>query len=442
MGFNSNDALDEIDIPVNKLKKQAGAQVLQDIGLNTYWANTCGKTKYPGVYQLHKKELMDNLSQLLGTRMPYRELEDFMVVLGYETGDIRTAFKELTGMDIEKLEYMRLEDTKATPNNIPGFNLGWGLSKKKGVESYFIMPNHYGLFTIFAQASDTDRQELDTFLRHDEALEHLGGLVKSVHRYDVDAIDMIEQAEELKFDEPTTPTYIAVANRFYDLERKGELTNDYIYRTVKDTVTCGNLTEVEGQCLINKYAAPIPTAPAMETTTVTPAHTEDTPSKDDATDMMRNVQDNINVNKEIKKRTPQDFFNATLPSRIDEVATEHIGDVLSYVANRESDLESFSVALHSLQYQKHDNQISLGDINPQTGEPAGPPMATISAILEVTDNTMATDKNKKFILAVFFVNSNGQVSTSDSVKGEDDIIYGLTEDGLQQYFSKNKKAGV
>ena len=41
-----------------------------------------------------------------------------------------------------------------------------------------------------------------------------------------------------------------------------------------------------------------------------------------------------------------------------------------------------------------------------------------------------------------FVNSNGQVSTSDSVKGEDEIIYGFTEDGLQSYFAKNHKGTV
>ena len=67
------------------------------------------------------------------------------------------------------------------------------------------------------------------------------------------------------------------------------------------------------------------------------------------------------------------------------------------------------------------------------------PKATISAILEIKNDDAPEDKNKKFALAVFFVNADGQVTTSDSVKGEDDIIYGFTEDGLTQYFSRSKE---
>ena len=439
LNYNIGDDVDtnpESDPIIKKMiKRTAGASVLQDIALGTYWANTAGKTKYPGVYHMYKKELKDNMIQLLSSRMTYRELEDFLVSVGYETGDIRCTFEKITCLDPVKLDHMKQEDVKNTPPNIPWFNLGWGASKKKGAESYFIMPLHSGLLSIYSQVNDMDRKEVGSFLRLDEALEALGGFVKQVHRYDMKVDEMIEQGE-IEFDpiEPTNPMYIAVSDRFHELEKKGALALEYIYKTVRDTVTCGNLTEAEGQYLIKKYAAD-EKAPASA-----PDEAEvDEEKEEESSEEIKHHQKKKNVIHELSKRTPQDFFQASLPDRIEEIATEHIRNVLVYIANRASDMEAFDVALHSLQYMKHEQQKVVGPQSAETAQVSNAPKATISAILEIKNDDAPEDKNKKFALAVFFVNADGQVTTSDSVKGEDDIIYGFTEDGLTQYFSRSKE---
>jgi hypothetical protein len=212
---NSNFTNDS-DPVLNKLERKAGASVLQDIALNTYWANTVGKTKYPGVYQLHKQELEDNLASLLSSRMSYRELEDFLVTLGYETGDIRCVFKKLTSLDPVHLEFMRVESVKDTPLNIPHYNLGWGFSKKKGAESYFVMPGPAGIFTVHEQVDDLTRKEHCSFLRLDEAMECLGSLVKHVNRYDMKVSELIENAlEDMDLEEPTSKAYVASSRSGY-----------------------------------------------------------------------------------------------------------------------------------------------------------------------------------------------------------------------------------
>jgi hypothetical protein len=61
-------------------------------------------------------------------------------------------------------------------------------------------------------------------------------------------------------------------------------------------------------------------------------------------------------------------------------------------------------------------------------------VATVNIILEFKDKS--TGKSK-FGLIVFFISPDGIVTTSDSFKGEDDIVYGFTEVGLEQYFGKN-----
>jgi hypothetical protein len=442
MNFNSNSVPEDTTFTGDTdplLKRQAGAAITQDILLGTYWANTMGRNKKPGVYHMYKEELRNNLGGLMNSKMTYRQIEEYLNVVGYDSNDIRCMFKELTGLDPVKLEFMRLEDLKATPGNIPGFNCGWGLGKGKGVEAYFIMPNHYGLYTVYAQKNDMEREEVKSFLRHEEAVDHLSKLVKKVHRYDMSVQEMVEDAPELDMDEPTSKFYTSLADRFYDLEKKGALADEYVIKTVRDTVTCGNLTEAEGEILIKKYAADVPGPTPAESVPVSPAHVEETgPSTDEARKTIKNIQENTSVEKEMRKRTPQDFFKASLPGRLEEIATEHIEDVLSYIANRESDIDSFGISLHSLQYQKHDAGKAIGEINPQTGEPSGPPQATISAILEIENKTMSSDKNRKFALAVFFVSPSGQISTSDSIKGEDEIIYGFTQEGLESYFRKSK----
>jgi hypothetical protein len=126
---------------------------------------------------------------------------------------------------------------------------------------------------------------------------------------------------------------------------------------------------------------------------------------------------------------------------MDQITPEHIKNVLTYVSHRQKDMAEFDVKLHSLEYMKHETPQVLVETNPANGRPSGPPRATISVILEIKDKTLPADKSRKFCLSVFFISPDGEVGTSDSVKGEDDIIYGFSEDGLRQYFSKERMAG-
>jgi hypothetical protein len=415
------------------IHREAGAQIVQDIALKTYWANTSGKTKFPsGVYHMYLKELKDNMECLMKTRMAYMPMEEFLVSMGYESGDIRNAFTEHTGLDPVKLEYMRSEDVKNTPSNIPWYNLGWGWSKKSGYESYFVMPYAGNVFTVFGQKDDMQRDEVASFLRQEEALEYIKPLVKKVHRYDMDVSDQIVDAFEDVVKEPEKKEYMVYANYFYDLRQRGELDPVRAKIMVNDAVRSGSLTEEEGQMLIERHADVNDSYPS-------PQHTDDTPDNW-ADEGLADSQKNKKVEDELDKRTPQDFFDSQMPDKIEEAATNHIKSVFTYISHRNSDMNEFKVSLHSLEYMKHKKSRSIMEVDPQTGRPAGPPNATISALLEIKDNTLPDAKGMKFCLAVFFVNPDGEITTSDSLKGEDDIIYGFSEDGLRQYFAKERGA--
>jgi flagellar motor protein MotB len=205
---------------------------------------------------------------------------------------------------------------------------------------------------------------------------------------------------------------------------------------VRDQVTAGALSESDGRYILKKYAAD---KKEDDEPVSAPDVAEEDETKDETKkEKIKDQQKSKNVLDELKKRTPQEFFQSSLPDRIEEIATEHIKSVLVYIANRESDIESFDISLHSLQYMKHDEQKVVGPKTPETEEVSGPPKATISAILTIKNKAMPDSDNKKFALAVFFVGGSGEVTTSDSIKGEDDIVYGFTEQGLSQYFSRSK----
>jgi len=413
----------------NLMKREAGASVLQDIQLNTYYANTAGKTKYPGVYQLYMRELKNNLSSMMCEHINYQQLEDFLTVLGYEAGDIRLAFTECTGIDPTKLEFMRQEDVNNTPANIPWYNLGWGYAKGKNKGTYFIMPFRGNLYSAFLQKDDMTREEVGNFLTEEEARTYVKALVPRLHVYDLPVMDRVMEAIEPVKDESTKKEYMVMANYLYELSKRGELDMEKTARAIEHSVQSGVLTQDEGESLFRMYVEsddkPDPKSPT------------DT-SWADETKTQKYYQDSVDVKEKAETSTPQEFFEDTIPDETEQIASNHIKEVLGYISRRQSDMDEFEVKLHSLDYLRHDYIKSLVDINPESGRPTSPPRATISVVLEIRDRTLPEDKNRKFALAVFFISPDGQLSTSDSIKGEDDVIYGFSEDGVNQYFTKDR----
>jgi hypothetical protein len=365
------------------------------------------------------------LSMLYQSKMTYAELEETLVNYGYNSGLIRTAFEEVTGVDPAKLEHMRIEQVKETPANIPGFNLGWGLAKSAKGGSYFIMKTS-DLYTVFHQECDMQRDECQSFLRHDDAIKHLAGLVKTVVRYDIPAKEAAEEFKTRK-ENVTSKGYERVANYLYALEKQAMLDAVSADRTITSAVANGTITEEEGGRLFTVYAAGEPVE--------APGHVEETDRVKDndlADKQMEKVKDVM------RKQSPQEIFTDSLPDRDDEIISEHTKNVLSYVKNRNSDVQEFELDVKKYVYEKHDVEKTMVTTHPQTGRPTGPAKATVSTVIEVKDKTLPEGKNVKFALAVFFVGADGEVTTSDSIKGEDDLIYGFSDDGLAQYFRKDR----
>jgi len=282
------------------------------------------------------------------------------------------------------------------------------------------------------------RKEEKGFLRHDEALEHLAKLVRNVHRYDMPAMAQAEQ-DGMKFiKEPQKKDYRVLAKYIDGLKAQGKLDPELAKRLVRDAVRSGSLTPEEGEIMLQVRAD---SSGATSDIGTTPAHTQTTQDHTGTNMELSNAQKERVIDK-LEMKTPQDFFQASVPDRVEEVAAEHVKGVLTYIANRESDMADFIAKLYRMEYKRHEAPKSLVEVDPESGRRSGPPASTISVVLELHDKTLPKDKNRKFALAVFFVGADNEVTTSDSLKGEDNIIYGFTEDGLRQYFAKERSSSA
>lgn len=416
------------DPVIQKIEKKASSPILQDVLMNTYWSNTVGKTKYPGVYEKYLNELECNLSSLIYNKMPYRTIEKTLEEYGYEAGDIRSVFEKVTGVDPVKIEYIRSEDIKRVPANIPTYNLGWGEAKKGENESYFIMKDPDELYSIYHQKNDMEREAVQPFMCLDKAIEELGKMVKGVHRYDIPALDAANNLKENKYKYDNR--YIEASDRLFDLQKVGKLNNGLVKEYIEASLRHKKIDYEQAVQLFKVYAED----------KISPDHIEeDTPTKDekDGDEELKALQDK-KIEEVIKTKSPQDYFKESLPNRMDETISEQIKNVLSYLNNKNSDLSSFNIDSEKIIHEIHPVTKKMVSINPQNGRVEGDNRATVTTILKIKDSTLPEGQNVKYGVAVFFVGPDGEITTSDSFKGEDDIIYGISEEGFRQYFEKNK----
>ena len=413
------------------MKKQANS-ILQDILLDTYWANTVGKSRYPGAYQNYLDELERNMLKLLKKKVTYYMLQEILSDYGYDKVDIDKTFKKLTGVDPQKMLFVRFETLRNTSSIVPTYNYGWGESKKKD-GYYYIMKNEYpnsiGEFIIyFVSDKNPIPQEVEACVSHEESLKKMKSKVKKVFRYDIPAWEeALQYKDELVFDE--TEDYKELDEMLY----KNNISGKRAAKIIEDNIKNGKISYDMGLNLFRVYAA------EDDDKKISKDHEPESEIKDKEKEEIKEdfkketkESQEISLSKELEKKTPVDFFKSNLPNRLDISIPDQIQSVLVYINNKASDISKFEIKLFKMNYELKEKVTKM--ITTGESENMLEYVATVNIILEFKDKS--TGKSK-FGLIVFFISPDGIVTTSDSFKGEDDIVYGFTEVGLEQYFGKN-----
>jgi hypothetical protein len=366
------------------------------------------------------------IAELVDAGYGYREIESLMMSDLFALNVIRRAFKKYTGRTPE--ECMNI-NAIYSPGCIPQFNYAWGMAKKgKGV--YFIM-SIADKYVVLHQKDDRERDEHSSHLELVEAKEALKKLVKELMQWNppvkdvknkvTDATQMMRQPQ--------------IFMKASDIQAWEEKLNNYSSKLergsmIRQAYEDGLIEAEERKFLLEKFAD-------------AEADMEQTAVKEKLDDIEKEKMDRP-IRDEISEKTPAQFFQRhKMQNRYSMLPADVIDTISRYIYQSNSNLQDFGVAIHSLKFATVQPAKKKNKAGPGGGtEPdIMDATASVSVLVEVTDNKAAEPYNTKLGLMVFSVIGT-ELFTSDTIKGEDDWIYALTDEGLAKYFQSERQMSV
>ena len=388
----------------------------------------------------NKQELVEleyNMRELIdeGT-YGYKYIEGFLISMGYNLNKIRMVFKRLTGMDPQV--YLDAQPCLDTPGTIPGMNYGWGASKDKKFDFYFVMPHKIG-YSVFGQQGDLVREEIKYLASLDEARDFLKKKVSEVRIYD-EAVSIKKMpppnnqylSENFPFGVKTAEYnriekyFDQIGNRMQLYEKKAIL---------EESVSEGRLTSDEFRYLATQHGILRKAEPDIDRT-----NAEGNPDVENITldDIMKEESkiDNAPMQEELNETTHMEFFEKNKDKRFGDDITGAVDYIMSVLNEIGESLSGFSLNFRSLKYiskEVLDTISSTPEVGSEKASEILSGSGTASAILDFTDKTLPADINMKQGLIVFSILGD-DVIMDRVFKGVDNKSYSLDEDGLTKYF--------
>jgi hypothetical protein len=342
-----------------------------------------------------------------------------------------------------------------TPASMPRLNYGWGESKDKKYDYYFIMgwnndasPSRFG-YSIFGQKGDAIRDEVEPFITLNEARIAAKKMVKDLIFLDMPLdIDLDKIDEDYQtVDEPV----ITAAKKEKEHESEIIVGNTVNVALDDKEATWGSISEyatvreLKGQKATVEFANGTTQEVSLKNLTKIAAEVEPEEKNEVVQKMQEEVEDTKAkpYNELAKSESPQEFFEDSLAdqdARMAEIIQKNTGKVLDYLKNKASSFHAFKITVKDFKYNSKDLEEKIK----RTPEIAGKHVeeffastAIIPVVLTIEDVTLPTDINTKGGLIVFSI-VDGNVTSSDNFKGEDNNIYALTETGLNAYFEQER----
>ena len=340
--------------------------------------------KWVGINQPEQLlEIEDKIRQEVEIGKGYLDIEKFLMGMGYGVNLIRRGFKKLYGISAEQAT--NYEGWMDSPGNIPQYTMAWGYAKK-GKDVYFLMPG-VNWYSVLCQKDDMNRVEVSKHMTLDEAVVAIEKLVKQLERY-------CPAVKDLK------------------LPKKGEGTDATQFNKNPQIWTQADAEKKMQEEAVMEQLGDI----EKET-------------------MKRPIKE------ELTEKTPKQFFERKkIEQRYAMLPANVVNSISEYLAQASARLQDFDLSVASFKYTS---------IQPSEGASKSTSMdepdimnatASVSVLLEITDKRSESGVNKKLGLMVFSIVQNN-VFTSDVLKGEDDVPYALTDEGLQNYFRTERGVG-
>jgi len=371
-------------------------------------------------------EAEGHIRDLVDSGYGYRYIESYLMSNGYGYNVIRRAFTKLTGMTPEQAVNI---DAIYSPGSIPQFNYAWGMAKK-GKEVYFVM-SIANKYVILCQKDDMNREEHSSFLELMEAKNALKKLVKKVMQWDPPVKDIKNQITD-STQLYKQPQLFMKANEIQEWALKLNTYSSIHERgaMIRQAYEDGWIDDMKRDFLLSKFAD-------------AEAQMEETAVREKLDEIEKEKMDRP-IRDEIAEKTPSQYFQRhKMQNRYSMLPADVVDSISRYLYQANADLRDFTVDVHSLKYATVQPTKKKGKGSPASTEPADimDATASVSVLVEVTDNKAAEPYNTKLGLMVFSVIGT-ELYTSDTIKGEDDWVYALTDEGLGKYFQSERQMSV
>jgi len=145
------------------------------------------------------------------------------------------------------------------------------------------------------------------------------------------------------------------------------------------------------------------------------------------------------LEEEVAEKSPADFFERQkIEHKYMTIPADVVDSVIQYVHKAGENLNDFSLDVKSFKY----SSIQPSRVKSPTDEPdVLNAIASVSVLLEVLNKSGKSGKNRKLGLMVFSI-IDDSLHTTDNLKGSDDGVYALSDEGLSKYFQMERSLGA
>jgi hypothetical protein len=389
-------------------------------------------------------ELENHMRKLITEGVSVKFMRDYLISLGYGHADIQKIFEKLTGVTMEDFVNVGFHVAKV-PASIPTLNYGWGKAKKgQPYEYYFVMPWNLG-YSIFGQHGDVGRDEIHNYPSLAKAREAMEKTIEELHYFDKPVaikpkefpIEQMVEPRELMLS--ASDEYKRLDEYFYtEAEKIGRKVVATIILQAKEA---GKIDDGEFEAL---YAAYLVRKAEPDITSIDDSGEENKNNElaEETFKMTDQIRDKP-FDEHMKEVSPKDFFE-TEKDRVkyEVVPADIIDKAMRYINEKNDHFTDFKVFVDSFKY----TSVELSDQLEKSIDIPGEELndffsahAVVSVILKIVDNTLEAPGNEKYGLFIFTVVDSNIVST-DMIKGDDNKMYGLSEEGLSQFYWKERNS--
>ena len=402
---NMGDSSHNFDL--EPIKREAG-------GSNEQVARSVHDVSWAGSATINEEfEVEHHVKEHIERGTPYPAIEKALIAYGYPKNRIRRAFYKLTKVD-PVVAYLEPSTYTVPPDAVPRYNYGWGPSKAKDADYYFVLPfiNRYAIF----KQTGLDRSCIFDHISLQATQEELRKYVKDVRAVSPDSLDnvsdIIQRVASVQAPHYESAEAVRLSTLVTDMKRTGG--KDLAAKAIKMAYAEETITAAERDSLMTHLAA------------------------DDETEM--SGEDKLRqrelekYQKEQETRTIEDEITSIkIPQQDFQDKIEDSNKVNMQELSKDafSLLEDISSSVPGYVIEPRGQVVDLVDVkNYQEEDNNHIDAGSIRFLIQISD--LKTGGGRKALVIMFIV--NGKLQYAGKFKGEDNREYALSTPGIHAYF--------